>query len=132
LASQYKEYAIIYYTDDKHQLAQRRNLGITWDTLPSMGLATTSQVMYVYGQDLPFDEANITQWFTSLRKGTATPVKQIAEAKDANFFDLWLKDTEKATRESWEEELVKNREHDIAVFLYSSENVSYQQRGFAF
>ena len=41
MASHYREYCMIFYTDDKHQLAQRKNLGITWDTLPSMALSTT-------------------------------------------------------------------------------------------
>jgi hypothetical protein len=42
LAPQYEANAMIFYTDDEAQLVQRRGLGISWNTLPSMALNSSS------------------------------------------------------------------------------------------
>lgn len=123
---------MVFYTDDPIQLNQRRALGINWNTVPSMALNTLHHTIYTYEKDLPFDQENIEQWLISLRKGTAKQTLGIGESNDKTLYDVWLSNTIVATRKSWDDEILRDREHDCVIFFYSSANISYQQRGYAF
>lgn len=55
LAPQFDKLFMVFYTDDPVQLNQRKALGISWNTVPSMGLNTLHHTIYTYEKDLPFD-----------------------------------------------------------------------------
>jgi hypothetical protein len=81
---------------------------------------------------LPFDAYNVEQWLIALKTGKAKQVTLLGDAKDQTLYSTWLSNTIVTTRTSWEEEILKDKEHDCVVFFYSSENLSYQQRGYAY
>jgi len=67
-----------------------------------------------------------------LKKGTAIPVTKIGDAVDTTIYSSWLSNTIEATRQSWDDEILIDRENDCVIFFYSSQHISYQQRGFAY
>ena len=80
--------------------------------------------MYVYDQNLPFDKENIEQWFIALKKGKAKLTTTLGTVNDKKLFTDWLANTNVATRASWDDEILRDRENDCVIFFYSSENVS--------
>lgn len=88
-------------------------------------------MLYTYDKDLPFDATNIEQWFTALRQGKAKPVEAIGTANDLKIFDLWLTGSKQLNRTSFDD-MLRDQDLDSVVFFYSSEHVSYQQRGYAY
>jgi hypothetical protein len=55
----FESQVMVFYADEEHQLSQRKNLGITWDTLPAMALNSLHHTLYVYDRNLPFDMKNV-------------------------------------------------------------------------
>jgi hypothetical protein len=55
----FESQVMVFYADEEHQLSQRKNLGITWDTLPAMALNSLHHTLYVYDRNLPFDMNNV-------------------------------------------------------------------------
>jgi len=59
IAPMFESQVMVFYADEEHQLSQRKNLGITWDTLPAMALNSLHHTLYVYDRNLPFDMNNV-------------------------------------------------------------------------
>jgi hypothetical protein len=116
---------MVFYTDEDHMMAQRANLGISWDTLPSMAVNALSHQLFVFDRDLPFDAFNVEQWFTALKFGKAKQVTELGQANDLGLFENWLSGTRVASRASWDDEILKDQDHDCVVFFYSSKHASY-------
>ena len=57
---------------------------------------------------------------------------ELGQVNDPGLYEKWLSKTTPVTRKSWDETVLTDQEHDCVVFFYSSENPSYQQRGYAY
>jgi hypothetical protein len=67
-----------------------------------------------------------------LKRGKAEQVTELGQVNDPGLYEKWLSKTTPVTRKSWDETVLTDQEHDCVVFFYSSENPSYQQRGYAY
>ena len=71
IAPVYEHVFKVYWTDDVHQMKQRRLLGITWEELPSIGFNTLDHLAFSYPRENDFYKDSLIKWIKDISRGKA-------------------------------------------------------------
>ena len=127
IAPVYEHIFKVYWTQDPHQLRQRRLLGITWEELPSIGFNTLDHVAFPYPRENDFDKDTIVTWIKDLSRGKAKSAKVTdysTVVNDQTIYEFFLEETLVADRQDFDGEIL-TEDVDSVVFFYSTENINY-------
>ena len=103
----FKERFMFFWTDDSGQLANRRILGITWDSLPALAVNSLDHIVFAYPKDQQFEQERIVKWLkeVSLKKtaeGDMVVKDFTKRQRDPTIYDNFLERTIKADRDVFE------------------------------
>ena len=69
IAPKYFDHIGMYYAENKYFTNKKRMMGITWDTIPSLGFSLNDNSVLVYPKDDPFEKDSIMRWIDDAFKG---------------------------------------------------------------